>query len=327
MNKTATGVLLVNLGTPEAPTPGAVRAFLRDFLSDPRVVEIPRLIWLCILYGVILPFRPRKVAHAYASIWTEQGSPLRVLTESLAHRLQARLTEASGDAAPKVAVAYTYGEPSIACQLSALREAGVERTLVLPLYPQYSATTTGSVYDQCAAVMKASRDIPDLVVQKHYYSRPDYVRALVNSIRSHRAQHPGADCLLFSFHGIPRRNVDLGDPYEQHCLHTARDVATILGLEEHQWRVSFQSRLGRAEWLKPYTDETLRTLPSEGVKRLDVICPAFAIDCLETLEEIDVENREVFLESGGADYQYIPCLNDSEDQVFFLANLVAERLG
>lgn len=327
MNKSATGVLLVNLGTPEAPTPRAVRAFLRDFLSDPRVVEIPRLIWLCILYGVILPFRPRKVAHAYASIWTEQGSPLRVLTESLASRLQAHLTEESGVAAPRVAVAYTYGEPGIAQQLAAMREAGVERTLVLPLYPQYSATTTGSVYDQCAAVMQSSRDIPDLVIQKHYYSRPDYVRALVHSIRTHRAQHTEADCLLFSFHGIPRRNVDLGDPYEQHCLHTARDVATILGLQPHQWRVSFQSRLGRAEWLKPYTDETLRQLPAEGIKRLDVICPAFAIDCLETLEEIDVENRDVFLAAGGEDYRYIACLNDSEDQVFFLANLVAERLS
>lgn len=327
MTSSATGVLLVNLGTPSAPTAGAVRAFLREFLSDKRVVEVPRPIWWCILHGFILPFRPRKVAQAYASIWTEQGSPLSVHSEALARALQARLDQQLAERAPKVALAYTYGRPGIGTQIEALQAQGAERILVLPLYPQFSATTTGSVYDQCAALVQASRNIPDLVVQKHYYHRPDYIRALVNSIRTHRQQQGEADCLLFSFHGIPQRNVDLGDPYEQQCLHTARSVAEVLQLAPEQWRVSFQSRLGRAQWLTPYTDVTLEQMPKEGITRVDVICPAFAIDCLETLEEINVENRERFLNAGGREYRYIPCLNAHEDQVFMLANIVAEHLS
>lgn len=320
-------VLLVNLGTPEQPTPAGVRKFLREFLSDRRVVEVPRPIWLFILYAIILPFRPRKVARAYQSIWTKDGSPLKVCTENLGAKLQCELTQQQGEAAPLVRCAYSYGNPNIATQVEQLRELGVERILLLPLYPQYSATTTGSVYDQYAEIIRTHRDIPDIRIQKSYCQREDYVAALVQSIRRHWQDAGQAQKLLFSFHGIPQRNVDLGDPYQAQCVKTAEDVVAVLALERHQWEISFQSRLGRAQWLLPYTDKLLAAWGRESVASVNVICPAFAIDCLETLEEINIENRHVFLEAGGQSYSYIPCLNDADEHVFLLSNIVLENFA
>ncbi|UTA49414.1 ferrochelatase [Simiduia sp. 21SJ11W-1] len=320
-------VILINLGTPESPTPSGVRRFLREFLSDRRVVEVPRLIWWPILHGFILPFRPNRVAKAYQSIWTPEGSPLKVYTERLAEKLHESLIEAMADKAPKVFCAYTYGKPSIEQQISQLQGEGVQRILLLPLYPQYSATTTGSIYDQYAALIQRSRDVPDVRIQKFYYHRQDYTAALVQSVQAHWAKHSQAQKLLFSFHGIPKRNVELGDPYQRHCLATAKSVAEALNLPKDRWAVSFQSRLGKAEWLKPYTDVVLSEWPKQGINSVDVICPAFAIDCLETLEEIDEENRELFLASGGSEYRYIPCLNDDPAQVFLFSNIALEHFA
>ncbi|BFM11501.1 ferrochelatase [Simiduia litorea] len=325
--KSSDAVILINLGTPERADAKSVRKFLREFLWDRRVVEIPRLLWWPILYGVILPFRPKRVAHAYQSIWTEQGSPLKVITERLTEKLQAVMTRDQGEAAPKVVCAYSYGEQTIAKQVQLLQSQGCNRFLLLPLYPQYSATTTGSVYDQWADIIRHHRDIPDIRIHKSYSARPDFIAGLVQSIKTQWQNHGRSDKLLFSFHGIPKRNVDLGDPYQAQCLQTATDVAESLGLEPAQWQVSFQSRLGKAEWLKPYTDKLLAQWGAESVASVDVICPAFAIDCLETLEEIQVENRDVFLASGGKTYHYIPCLNDSDAQVFLLSNIVLESFA
>ncbi|MDN3639595.1 ferrochelatase [Simiduia curdlanivorans] len=325
--KSSDAVILINLGTPERADAKSVRKFLREFLWDPRVVEIPRLLWWPILNGIILPFRPKRVAHAYQSIWTDQGSPLKVITERLADKLQATLSRDQGAAAPKIVCAYSYGKQSIAKQVQSLSSQGYDRFLLLPLYPQYSATTTGSVYDQWAEIIRSHRDIPDIRIHKSYSARPDFIAGLVQSIQAHWQAQGRSEKLLFSFHGIPQRNVDLGDPYEAQCLQTARDVADSLGLESAQWQVSFQSRLGKAEWLKPYTDKLLAQWGAESVESVDVICPAFSIDCLETLEEIQVENRDLFLASGGKAYHYIPCLNDSDAQVFLLSNIVLESFA
>lgn len=325
--KAKDAVILVNLGSPETPTPKAVRRFLRQFLSDPRVVEIPRLLWWPILYGVILPFRPKRVARAYRAIWTAEGSPLKVFMAGLAQKLYASLQAVQGARAPAVAVAYSYGEPSIAAQIERLRAEGAERLLLLPLFPQYSATSTGPVYDQVAALYRECRDVPDIRIQKSYCQRQDYIAALVRSVQQHWREMGKSDLLLFSFHGIPQRNVDLGDPYAQQCRQTAADVAQALQLNDDQWRISFQSRLGKAQWLQPYTDVLLAELPGQGIARVSVICPAFSVDCLETLEEIDQENRQLFLAAGGSGYHYIPCLNDGEDQVFLLSNLVLENFA
>lgn len=319
--------ILVNLGTPEQPTAGGVRKFLREFLSDRRVVEIPRLIWLPILYGFILTLRPGRVSKLYRSIWTEAGSPLKVITERLVEKLQARLQQQSGDAAVQLVSAYTYGEPSIASRVAQLQAQGVERILILPLYPQYSATTTGSIYDQYAKIIASSRNIPDIRIQKQYSQRSDYIAALVKSVQQHWAENGRAQKLLMSFHGIPQRNVDLGDPYADQCRQTASDLAKGLGLQENDWSLSFQSRLGKAEWLKPYTDKILAQWGAGEVESVDVICPAFAIDCLETLEEISVENRQIFIDAGGKEYRYIPCLNDSEAQLFLMSNIIEEQFA
>ena len=312
-------VILVNLGTPDAPTPGGVRRFLRNFLSDSRVVEIPRLIWLPILYGVILPFRPRRVAKLYQEIWLAEGSPLRVISErqqlALAERLQSQ----------RVTTAMVYGGPSIADRVAELRRDGIEKILLLPLYPQYSATTTGSVYDRVANIIQSSRNIPDIAVHKDYHKHPDYIAALANSVREHWDSKGRAQRLLLSYHGIPQLCVDKGDPYYQQCIDKAHLLATALGLEASQWAVTFQSRLGKAQWLQPYTDKTLEQWGADGVESVDVLCPAFSVDCLETLEEIDGENREIFLEAGGKRFEYIPCLNDRDDHIQMMANIVAEH--
>lgn len=317
-------VILVNLGTPSAPTPKAVRNFLKSFLSDPRVVEIPRLIWLPILYGVILPFRPGKVAKLYREIWREEGSPLRVMSARQEAALSKYLNDQSTELAPIVTTAMVYGGPSIEERVVELQKAGVEKILLLPLYPQYSATTTGSVYDQYARLLQKSRNVPDIGIHKDYYNRADYIDALANSVREHWASKARSQRLLLSYHGIPQLCVDRGDPYYSQCLETANLLAENLGLNSSDWAVSFQSRLGKAQWLQPYTDKLLQEWGQGGLKSVDVLCPAFSADCLETIEEIDKENREVFLNAGGERFEYIACLNDRESHIEMMATIVRE---
>lgn len=321
------GVILANLGTPEAPTPASVRAFLRDFLSDQRVVELPKFVWWPILYGVILPFRSKKVAKLYQEIWHERGSPLKVITEDQVEALTNLLAERYGQESPTVTYAMTYGEPSMVQRIEQLREKDVERILLLPLYPQYSATTTGALYDQYAQLIQSQRNIPDVVVHRQYFNREDYIQALAGSIATYWQTHRRSEKLLFSFHGIPKRCVDLGDPYFDQCHQTAEKVAAHLKLTADQWAVSFQSRLGKAEWLKPYTDILLEEWAQSGIDAIDVVCPAFSADCLETIEEIDGENRELFIEAGGKHYGFIPCLNDNPEHIQMMANIVAEYIG
>jgi ferrochelatase len=320
-----TGVLLANLGTPDEPTPAAVRRFLAEFLSDPRVVDLPRLLWLPVLYGVILLVRPRRSARAYREIWTPAGSPLLVHTLALARALEQRLDERLPGPVV-VAAGMTYGKPAIATALGQLRAAGAQRVVVLPLYPQYSATTTASVYDRVEAALAASGWRPDLLRIEDYHDDAAYVGAVADSLAPQaRAIAAGAQ-LLFSFHGLPQRYVDAGDPYQSQCETTARRVAERLALPAAGWSVSYQSRVGRESWLMPYTDERLAGLAAAGTRRLAVVCPGFAVDCLETLEEIALRGRETFLEAGGTQFEYVPCLNDSPAHVECLAQLVLDRL-
>lgn len=319
-------VVLMNLGTPSAPTAPAIRRYLRDFLSDPRVVELPRALWLPILYGPVLTLRPRKLEPAYRDIWQRYGdSPLRVISQRQVAALQRRL-DAAGPSAPLVKLAMTYGEPGLGAVVEALRAQGVGRILVLPLYPQFSATTTGAVYDQVAALFRRNRDVPALGVVKHYFDHPLYIEALAQSVRRHWATVGRGERLLLSFHGIPRRNVERGDPYLRECEATARALAAQLQLSDGQWQLSFQSRFGRARWLEPYTSVLLQQWGAAGVGDIDVICPAFAADCLETLEEIAVENREIYRRAGGGELRYIPCLNDGDEHIEMLAALVESYL-
>jgi ferrochelatase len=316
-------VILVNLGSPSAPEPGAIRKFLSQFLSDPRVVEIPRLLWLPLLKGIILPLRCRRVASLYKEIWTEGGSPLTVMTYRQAALLEEMLHQ-TGAQDVVVRVAMTYGEPVIAGVIAELRTQGVEKFLLLPLYPQYSGTTTGAIYDQVSHLVEESRYVPDVQVVRQYCYREDYISALANSIREHRAHYGSADVLLFSFHGIPKACIDKGDPYYEHCSYTANAVAEALGLSKSEWHLCFQSRFGRAEWLQPYTDEVLVSLPATGIGRVDIICPAFASDCLETLEEIEVGSRECFIGAGGKYFSRIPCLNDRPDHIKMMQSIIAQ---
>lgn len=320
MRTDRTGVILMNLGTPTDAKPKAVRKFLKEFLSDQRVVELPRLIWLPILYGVILPFRATRVARLYKQIWRVGGSPLKVITEEQVAKLQTCFSENK----IKITYAMTYGAPKLSDCVAELEQQGYQKIFVLPLYPQFSATTTGPVYDQYAALIRQQRNISDITIKKNYYDRPDYIDALVQSILDHWQNNKPAEKLLFSFHGIPKRCVDKGDPYQEHCVYTAKQVASRLRLDDSQWQLSFQSRLGKAEWLKPYTDQLLVQMASEGVESVDVICPAFAADCLETLEEIEVENRDLFLSAGGRRFNSIPCLNASVEHIEMMKNIVNE---
>lgn len=321
---TDTAIILVNLGTPTAPTPEAIGAFLSEFLSDQRVVELPALFWKPILHGIVIPLRRKRVAHAYASIW-EDDSPLRNITVRQTTALQSRLDALMADNAPLVRFAMTYQGPSLATVIDELRGEGINRVVVLPLYPQYSATTTAAVSDQLATYMCERRDVPSVQLIRDYHDHASYITALANSIRDHRAQHGAASHLLFSFHGIPEANVKKGDPYDKHCERTAMLVAESLGLERTQWTMAYQSRFGKAKWLEPYTNETLERLASEGVESLDVICPAFSVDCLETLEEMSVENRDVYLEAGGKDYRYIACLNDRDDHIAMMVDVLRDH--
>lgn len=320
-------VLLVNLGTPDAPRPGAVRTYLREFLSDPRVVEIPRLIWWPILHGIVLTLRPRKSAAKYATIWTERGSPLAYWSAQQALLLRGYLGERGIDL--EVALAMRYGRPSIAQVIDELRGRGLDRLLVLPLYPQYSATTTATAFDAVHRHLARVRDLPEVRWVKHFHDHPRYIEALAQSVRAHwhrhgRPQDAGGK-LVMSFHGVPRRTLDRGDPYHCECLKTGRLLAQALGLSEQDYVVSFQSRFGRAEWLQPYTAPLLESLGRARTRRVDVICPGFVADCLETLEEIAVEGRHSFQSSGGGEFHYIACLNDAPAFIHALADLVAQH--
>ncbi len=320
-----TGVLITNLGTPAAPEKKALRTYLKEFLSDPRVVETPRAIWWFILNGIILNIRPARSAAAYRSVWTERGSPLMFHTQDQADALQQNMREEFGEQVI-VEFAMRYGAPSIADVLQGMLERGVRRLVVLPLYPQYSASTTGSTFDALAADFTRRRWLPELRFVSHYHDHPAYIRAVARSIRAFREEHGSADRLLFSYHGIPRRYFDEGDPYHCECLKTSRLVAEELGLGEDDYLTTFQSRFGRQEWLKPYTDMTLKELPGQGVKSIQVIAPGFSSDCLETLEEIAVENRDYFMGAGGERYQYIPCLNSSPAHIDALAAIARDQL-
>jgi ferrochelatase len=320
------GVLLCNLGTPSAPTVAAVRRYLAEFLSDPRVIEWPRWLWLPILHGVVLRLRPRRSAHAYARIWSERGSPLLDLSRRLTAALRAALQDAWGDEL-RIALGMRYGEPSIANAIGELLAADVDRLLVVPLFPQYSATTTAAVADAVSRTFGHLRWLPALRMVNGYYDEPGYIAALARSIRAYWQTHGKASHLLLSFHGLPRAYLVAGDPYYCHCQVSARLLAEALELQADSYSVAFQSRVGRGRWLEPYTDRSLVELAQRGVRRVDVVCPGFAADCLETLEEIALTNAELYRHAGGTELRYIPALNDSSEHVEFLCNLVTRELG
>lgn len=320
-----TAILYCNLGTPQAPTPAAVRTYLGEFLSDRRVVEIPRLLWMLILHGIILRVRPAKSAAKYASIWTPEGSPLKVWTEKQASLLQGWLATREQDVIVRYAM--TYGDTSIGSQLDALKALGVTRVLVLTAYPQYSATTTASVFDAVYRWASATRLIPEFRFVNRYHDEPLYIEALAKRVRKHWQDHGQGDQLVMSFHGVPQRTLQLGDPYHCECHKTARLLAQRLGLRKDQYKVTFQSRLGRAQWLEPYTEPTLIAMARSGVARVDVICPGFTSDCLETLEEIGMEAREAFLHAGGKEFSYIPCLNDQPEWISALCAIAQRHMG
>jgi len=320
-----TAVLYCNLGTPDTPTTPAVRRFLHEFLSDPRVVEIPRLLWWVILHGVILRVRPAKSAAKYASIWLPEGSPLKVWTEKQALLLQGWLAQRGHDI--RVRYAMRYGSTSIASQLDALKVEGTTRVLIMPAYPQYSATSTASLFDAVYAWASSVRNIPEFRFVNHYHDDPRYIAALALSIQRYWKANDRPNQLVMSFHGVPERTLHLGDPYQRECFKTARLLAEQLGLTQEQFKITFQSRLGRAKWLQPYTEPSLIAMAKAGVKRVDVVCPSFTSDCLETLEEINLEGRTAFLTAGGKEFHYIPCLNDDPAWITALCELTQQHLA
>ena len=319
-----TAVLLINLGTPQAPTAAALRRYLAQFLWDPRVVEIPRPLWWLILNGIILRVRPAKSAAKYASIWTSEGSPLLVNTQRLATKLAGFLGERGHPVLVRVAM--RYGEPSVAGALDALKAEGATRILLLPMYPQYAAATTASALDAVATWSMTVRRLPEFRAVNHYHDHPGHIAALAASVRAHWQREGRGDKLVMSFHGVPARSLSLGDPYHCECHVSARLLAEALGLGRDDYVVTFQSRFGRAKWLEPYTEPTVRRLARGGLKRLDLICPGFAADCLETLEEIGQEVRAAFLAEGGQTFHYIPCLNDADAAVNAMADLALLHL-
>ncbi|WP_062063123.1 ferrochelatase [Cellvibrio sp. OA-2007] len=315
------GLLLTNLGTPDAPNASALRRYLREFLSDPRVIEIPRLAWMFILHCIILRVRPKKSAKLYQSVWTSEGSPLLVISKQQQQAIQVQLGDGFS-----VKLGMRYGNPSIASALRELQSEGVRKIIVLPLYPQYAAPTTGSSFDAVAKELSIWRWVPELHFINNYCDQPLYIDALANSVREHIEKNGKPQKILFSYHGMPKRNLDLGDPYYCLCIKTTRLVAEKLGLNKDDYMACFQSRFGYAEWLKPYTDETLKSLPAEGIKNIAILSPAFSADCLETLEELAVENRHTFIEAGGEKYDYIPALNDRADHIEALVQLVKSKV-
>ena len=316
-----TGVLLTNLGTPESPSVADVRRYLKQFLSDPRVVSAPRLLWWPLLNLVILNTRPKKSAAAYRKIWTKQGSPLMTISREQAAVLQEVLGE---DGAYRVELAMRYGEPSVEKGLQSLQRQGIEKVIVFPLYPQFSHTTTSSTMDAVEAAQRQSTASVRTRLIKHYYEHPDYIAALADSVLEHWEENGRAEKLVMSFHGIPREYADAGDPYPEECRHTAELLADALELSDQEWVLTFQSRLGPKEWLQPYTDKTLESLARSGTRSVQIMCPGFSADCLETLEEIQIENRDIFLGAGGEEYTYIPCLNTRPDHINLMASLVRQ---
>jgi len=317
------GVLLVNLGTPDSTDVKDVRRYLKQFLSDPRIVEVPRTLWWLILNGVILRLRPKKTAEAYASVWDdEEGSPLlsisRKQTAALASKLEETLKA-------KVVLAMRYGNPSVADALTELRKANVRRLVILPMYPQYSGSTIASVFDEVAAKLSELRWIPECRFINQYFDEQGYIEALAHSVEQHWQQHGKPDQLIMSYHGIPQRYRTKGDPYFCQCQATSRLLVDRLQLSEDQFQVVFQSRFGREPWLQPYCDETLKSLPGKGIKNIQVICPGFAADCLETIEEIEEENREYFIEAGGTEFSYIPALNSQPMHIDMMASLITRH--
>ncbi len=319
-------VILANLGTPDAATVPAVRQFLKQFLSDSRVIEIPVLLWQIILRCFVLPFRPKRVAHAYATVW-RKDSPMREILFAQTERLKSDLTDAYPQFDLRVVPAMTYGQPGITSLLQQLAQSPQDHILLLPLFPQYSATSTAPLYDAFAKWIPQQRNLPGLSIVKEYYRHPLFIQALVQSIRDFQHQHGTAEKLLMSFHGIPQPYADKGDPYADQCRETARLVAQALGLEHNQWAISFQSRFGKQEWVKPYTDQLLPQWAEQGVKSVQILSPAFSADCLETLEELAIQNAELFLNAGGESYQYIPALNDSDAHLQLLRQLVQAHLN
>ena len=322
---TGTGILLVNLGTPEAPTAPAVRRYLRQFLSDPRVVEIPRAIWLPILYGVVLTTRPMKSARKYASIWSPEGSPLMVHTREQARLLRRRFESPSR---PPVTVdfAMRYGEPSIRSTLSRLNSKGCERILIIPMYPQYAASTTASVQDEVSRFGQHVRNVPEIRVVKHFSDDPGYVASLANLVQDYWRKSGRPEKLIMSFHGLPRYAIERGDPYRDECETAARLLARELALTDEQWQIAFQSRFGRTEWIGPYTASTLADCGRRGLRRVDVVCPGFVADCLETLEEIGIEGKAIFHASGGREFHLLPCLNERDDWIGALEAIARQNL-
>ncbi len=314
-----TGILLANLGSPTAPTTKAVRRFLKQFLWDKRVVNIPRPVWWLILNGFVLPFRPKKSAHAYQTIWhAEKGSPLTFFTRQLSEKVAEQLK------AKNITVDYVmrYGEPSMATQLRKFKEQGINHIVVLPLYPQYSSTTTASIYDDLVKELNSWRYLSSFRFISDYHQNEAYIAAVADSITQAWQEQPKHELLMMSFHGLPEQLTKWGDPYFHHCQQTAKLIAEKLGLKDSEWMLVFQSRFGKAQWLKPYCVDTLQALPAQGIKTIDVVCPGFAVDCLETLEEIAITNKEFFMAAGGENYRYIPALNDSDAHVDSIISLL-----
>ena len=319
-NRQKTGVLICNLGTPETYKTKDVRRFLRQFLSDGRVIEIPKIIWWFILNGIILTLRPSKSAKLYKSVWTKEGSPLLVLSKKLTEKLK----KSVGDSC-EVELAMRYGNPSMESALMSLKNKNCRKLIVIPMFPQYSGTTTGSIFDEVARVLSKWRWVPSLSFVNSYHDHPEYINALAESLSNH-IKNNSPQKIIFTYHGIPKRNFDLGDPYQCYCQKTTRLVAEKLNLEDDTYITTFQSRFGPAEWLKPYTSDTMGELPLQEVKNVLVVAPAFSVDCLETIEEIDQENKEIFLKAGGEKFTYAPCLNDSTGQVNLLKAIIDKHL-
>lgn len=320
-----TGVLLINLGTPDAPTAQALRPYLKEFLSNPRVIEVPRLIWWPILHGFILPFRPKASAEKYAKVWMPEGSPLKVHTERqtklLREALQTRLQNP-----PVVEYAMNIGKPSVATVMAKMQEQGCERILVIPLFPQYAASSTAAAMDNVFSVLNRMRNLPSIRTVKQYHDHPGYIAALAQNVQDYWGIHGRPDKLIISFHGTPRASLDKGDPYHCACQKTGRLLAEALALESNQYSVCFQSRFGKAKWLTPYTAATLEQMDKEQTQRVDVICPGFVSDCLETLEEIAIEAKNIFIQAGGKEFHYIPCLNERSDWIQALADITCTHL-
>ena len=319
-NRQKTGVLICNLGTPETYKTKDVRRFLRQFLSDGRVIEIPKIIWWFILNGIILTLRPSKSAKLYKSVWTKEGSPLLVLSKKLTEKLKMSV----GDSC-EVELAMRYGNPNMESALMSLKNKNCRKLIVIPMFPQYSGTTTGSIFDEVARVLSKWRWVPSLSFVNSYHDQPEYINALADSLSNH-IKNNSPQKIIFTYHGIPKRNFDLGDPYQCYCQKTTRLVAEKLNLEDDTYITTFQSRFGPAEWLKPYTSDTMGELPLQEVKNVLVVAPAFSVDCLETIEEIDQENKEIFLKAGGEKFTYAPCLNDSSGQVNLLKAIIDKHL-